>query len=547
MRDTAGLEQDHARQEVGAKAFEELEVQVALDLDAVGQGLAARTPQDQGLATADGDGVDEFHHLTVAQLAQHVGFLQDALFLARAVGDLQDDLLAFALGQDGAGHGSPPEMTGNGEAALEGVTGLGFGGSDMGRGIGGEEFRLDGVEVGDEVGDGVEAAIHGRRGGGKHEVIQGVVVVVEDEGGAELVVAGIPRRRLPRTAGHVIMATMARARRRPPLREFQDRGIVWLLESHAHLRGLLLVAAPHIADGLDFPRAELQNRVLVRDDLSKGEADLLYRVPFVDSSDAVWVYVLVEHQSSPDPEMALRMLSHMVGRWVAQRREWRRDGTGAERRLLCPFVPIVFYTGTREWVMPSIETMMRLPEALSDFVPRHKILSLNLREVPQAKLVGSAFAYAMRVLQVDDGPLPQLEQVLAESVKQLEGLADAEYAQWYEAMYYLILFVRHRRPPEEQDRLFSVVTTSTGKHGREVKRMARSAAQALIDQGREQGREQGRGEVQIELLLELLQLKFGPLPQVVPVKLQALPPQRLRELFRKAVSAQALADLDLDT
>ena len=85
-------------------------------------------------------------------------------------------------------------------------------------------------------------------------------------------------------------------------------------------------------------------------------------------------------------------------------------------------------------------------------------------------------------VQVDNGSLPQVEQVLAESVKQLEGLADTEYAQWYEAMYYLLLFVRHRRPPEEQDRLSPIVTTSTGKHGREVKRMARSAAQALTAQ-----------------------------------------------------------------
>ena len=103
-------------------------------------------------------------------------------------GDLQDDLLAFALGQDGAGHGSAPEVTGDDEAALEGVTGLGFGGDDVGRGIGGEEIRLDGVEVFDEVGDGVETAIDSGRGGGKHEVVQGAGHAILDSGEAEAAV-----------------------------------------------------------------------------------------------------------------------------------------------------------------------------------------------------------------------------------------------------------------------------------------------------------------------------------------------------------------------
>jgi hypothetical protein len=40
----------------------------------------------------------------------------------------------------------------------------------------------------------------------------------------------------------------------PPLREFADRGVLWLLESPENLCGLLRLVAAEIADRLDFSR-----------------------------------------------------------------------------------------------------------------------------------------------------------------------------------------------------------------------------------------------------------------------------------------------------
>ncbi len=87
----------------------------------------------------------------------------------------------------------------------------------------------------------------------------------------------------------------------PPVREFADRGTLWLLESPENVRGLLALVARDLADRLDFSRAERINRSFVPDDLHKQEADLLYRVPFREgSAGEVFVYVLLEHQSRPD-------------------------------------------------------------------------------------------------------------------------------------------------------------------------------------------------------------------------------------------------------
>ena len=77
----------------------------------------------------------------------------------------------------------------------------------------------------------------------------------------------------------------------PPIREFADRGVLWLLESKENLRSLVQLLSVEIADKLDFSQAERDNRSFIPDDLHKQEADLLYRVPFRPGAGkgAIWI------------------------------------------------------------------------------------------------------------------------------------------------------------------------------------------------------------------------------------------------------------------
>ena len=66
-----------------------------------------------------------------------------------------------------------------------------------------------------------------------------------------------------------------------------------------------------------------QNRSFIPADLQKEESDLIYTVPFRGGRGrAVWVYVLLEHQSKPDPLMSLRLYLYMGELWDTQQREW---------------------------------------------------------------------------------------------------------------------------------------------------------------------------------------------------------------------------------
>ena len=120
------------------------------------------------------------------------------------------------------------------------------------------------------------------------------------------------------------------------VREFPDRGALWLFEDPRQLRELLQILEPALAEQLDFTRARRENRSFVPADLRKQESDLIFLVPLRGTRrQEVWVYVLLEHQSKPDPLMGLRLYLRVPAEggwgqlWDEQRRGWE------DRRTPC--------------------------------------------------------------------------------------------------------------------------------------------------------------------------------------------------------------------
>lgn len=328
--------------------------------------------------------------------------------------------------------------------------------------------------------------------------------------------------------------------RQPPLRDFADRGTAWLLESPSNLRDLVGLIEAQLAAKLDFSRATPDNRPLLGDDLDKRQNDVLFRVPFKDDTSEAWVCVLLEHQSEPDPLLGFRLLRYMVGVWNLQLRTKRRRKRARLRGRLTPIIPIVFYTGRRPWSTSlSLEAAMDLPQALARFVPRHDTLFLDLKETSSNDLVGSAMASVLRVMKAERAPLGKLVRVPASAIEALDNLPEEMGAERREAFHYLLLLVLHRRAAEEQERLIGTLTTAARKHREEVEQMKKMfAIETWLQESRKEGEQNS--------LLRLLQLRFGPLPQHVPSKIEALTATELEATFDKAVTASSLAELHLD-
>ena len=99
---------------------------------------------------------------------------------------------------------------------------------------------------------------------------------------------------------------------------------------------LLRACVPRaLANKLKWPTLSLLRGRFVADDWRGNETDLLFSVEREDTETPVLVYVLLEHQSTPDPWLRLRLLGYCVQVW----QQWQRKHKSEERLpLLLPLV-----------------------------------------------------------------------------------------------------------------------------------------------------------------------------------------------------------------
>src|SRR5262245_15448969 len=83
----------------------------------------------------------------------------------------------------------------------------------------------------------------------------------------------------------------------------------------------------------------------VDQELAALHTDLLFEAK-LSGKGSIYLYLLFEHQSTPEPLMPLRLLRYMLRIWA----RWLEKNNNA---LPLPFlVPMVLYNGERAWTVP---------------------------------------------------------------------------------------------------------------------------------------------------------------------------------------------------
>ena len=348
------------------------------------------------------------------------------------------------------------------------------------------------------------------------------------------------------------------------IREFNDRGLIWLLESIPNLRDLMDLVDHDIALKLDFTQAQRMNRSFIPSSLNKREADIFYRVRHKDVGE-VFIYLLIEHQSAPDAFMALKYLVYLCEIWESERRTWNDLPVPRPIFNLTPIIPILLYTGESVWNEPArLSKLMKIPSGLEEFVPQYKILTLALREMPLQTLTNnqSAISLALNLLKASNAPIQDFSAAINRAIEGLEQLPPSAHAEWQRAMYYLFLLIENKRDENEQLELNERVISSTDKrYRRELRTMIKTAAEAHfeqgiergleqgieqgMEQGMEQGIEKGMEKGKRELLISQIHFKFDPLSVATERKLMEMSEKEIDDLSLKILSSQSLSDLNL--
>ena len=275
-----------------------------------------------------------------------------------------------------------------------------------------------------------------------------------------------------------------------------------------------------VADRLGPDAPELVNTSFVDGELREYRTDRLYRVRIRDGRHA-FIFVLVEHKSSPDPDVGLQLLVYMVRIW-----EWwlRHAGAGADdgRRRLPLIMPLVVYHGRSEWQVPLsfADALDFDDEALRPHVLDFRYSLADLGRIDDAVLSRQkALRIGLLILKHGDGNGDLRTKLLtlgraaaALSVDDLITLVRYIVAEPNEIPPGLLREVLGEILPGQEERVMSIASEQWMAEGIQIGRVQGKAEGRA--EGRAEGKAEGRAEGKAEILLRQLRRRFGTLPEI---------------------------------
>ncbi|MDO9106432.1 MAG: Rpn family recombination-promoting nuclease/putative transposase, partial [Methylovulum sp.] len=148
-----------------------------------------------------------------------------------------------------------------------------------------------------------------------------------------------------------------------------------LLFSHPEMMVDLLKGFVNEAwvDQCDFTSLEKVSGSYVSDDLRDREDDLIWRVRWGD--EWIYVYLLLEFQSTVDHFMAVRILGYLGLLY----QDIIRTGELKTQDKLPPVLPVVLYNGARPWQAPvNLDPLIHpAPAGLENYRPHISYLLLD--------------------------------------------------------------------------------------------------------------------------------------------------------------------------
>ena len=331
-----------------------------------------------------------------------------------------------------------------------------------------------------------------------------------------------------------------------------------LLFSHPQMvRDLLVgfVDEPWVAD-LDLDSLEQVSGSYISEDLREREDDLLWRVRLRDGERNRWLYLylLLEFQSSVDAFMAVRLLTYLGLLY----QDLIRQRAFTEAGRLPPVLPIVLYNGKPRWTAATelLDLIEPTPGRLRDYAPRLRYLLLDEGAIDESapwalqNLVAALFR-----LEKSRGPLP-LQTAIAALIDWLDAPEQASLRRAFTVWIKRVL-IPGRMPGVNLPELGDLLEIKT-MLAESVIEWTQDWKQQGIEEGRIQGRMEGRMEGRIEgriqgliegesgLLERLLTKRFGPLPEDVRIRLQAASSEQLQCWAERILDARQLRDVFAD-
>jgi hypothetical protein len=283
---------------------------------------------------------------------------------------------------------------------------------------------------------------------------------------------------------------------------------------------------------LDFATLQRVGNSFVSDDLRERHSDLIWRLKLHgDGERWIYLYLLLEFQSTSDPFMAVRMLTY-VGLLLEEiiSKESLKPGD-----RLPAVLPLVLHNGRSRWRAPlRLESLFApVPRDLRRHLPRLNYLLIDERrlDLDRPELRRNPTAAFFRLETNEEAEvLPDLYQHLDDLLPTEDSALRRAVRSWFDAA------VR---------RAFPDAIISEGVNLKEAPMLEENLIR-WRDKVLQEGRLEAHREARREVLLELLVQRFGRLPTKVRRQVEGISSiQELRKLGRKVLRAESLAEMGL--
>jgi len=269
----------------------------------------------------------------------------------------------------------------------------------------------------------------------------------------------------------------------------------------------------HIKKEVNLDSIKLQKNSFINDKLRMQITDLLYTAQFGEKLG--YLYLLIEHQSTPDKLMPYRIL-----RYKLSIMEHHLKIT--KNKELPIIYPLIFYSGKRTYNhSTNIFDLFGKQKKLAEDIFYKPYQLIDLQEIPDNKLKEQLwFGILARIMKhiYSKNILPYLKAIMPE-LKIIENYGNKNYT--YSVISYL--FEAGEIPDQEE----FVETIKTGLSVKEDKVMT------LAQQYEEKGRAQGitQGEIAATRRLAIKMLNKG-LDRTEISELTEIPENDLQDLFK---------------
>ena len=277
---------------------------------------------------------------------------------------------------------------------------------------------------------------------------------------------------------------------------------------------LIAHGPPHILEHIDLNTVRLCPNSFIDDELKLSQSDVLLEAKLVDP--AGHIYILIEHQTNPDPPMPLRSRQYEQGIFAHHERKLKTEPGCTVPVILT----IIFYTGRKAYTAPRAIWQM-----CGDYTEMMRVINqephavVEVKSLPEASLIKSLYSGTLEFIM-----RPQFREQISKELPHIAHnlnalVLEGEGPYVLQLLTYIAAVDSEKRAPQEIMQLIkSSFSSTTGEKIMDFAEMLRDEgrqeimkqinsklssntgdkivdfADMLRDEGRQEGWQKGRQE-----------------------------------------------------